>query len=278
MNTLSAFPLFAAWMAEVPVRILHNHSTSSPGETKRNIMKAVLRPLAKLFANHYFACSKLAADWMYGKKLVDEGKVTIIHNAIDPDKFAFNPEKRKILRKELGLEGKFVIGHVGRFMFQKNHEFLIDLFAEVVKENPEARLILIGDGPLKEHIQQKVKNLGLSEKVQFLGIRNDVADLYNAMDLFLLPSHYEGLPVVGVEAQANGLPMIVSDRVTKEMKVTDLVTYKSLDANKIGWIKSVKDYILRDQKRTDTYKQMRSAGFDINNESNKLVQIYEEIR
>lgn len=277
MNTLSAFPLFAAWIAGVPVRILHNHSTTSTLEIKRNILKLILRPLAKLLANRYFACSRLAADWMYGKKMVDKGKVTIIPNAIDLDKFAFNPEKRKALRKELSLEGKFVIGHVGRFAFVKNHGFLIDVFAEVAKENPEVRLLLIGDGPLKEQIQQKVKNLGLLEKVQFLGIRNDVADLYNAMDLFLLPSHYEGLPVVGVEAQANGLPMIVSDRVTKEMKVTDIVTCESIDKGVSIWEGRVKRYILRDQMCIDTYKQMKKAGFDIITEANNLLKIYQEI-
>lgn len=155
MNTLSVFPLFAAWIAGVPVRILHNHSTTSKLEIKRNILKLILRPLARLFANRYFACSRLAANWMYGKNMVNKGKVVIIHNAIDLDKFTFNQEKRKALRKELSLEGKFVIGHVGRFAFVKNHEFLIDVFAEVVKENLEARLILLGDGPLKNIFSRK---------------------------------------------------------------------------------------------------------------------------
>ena len=115
MNTLSAFSLFAAWLAGAKVRILHNHSTSVPSETKRNIMKIILRPLAKLFANQYFACSRLAAEWMYGKKAVDEGKITIINNAINLDKYAFNKEKRKTLRNQLGIdENTFVVGHVGR--------------------------------------------------------------------------------------------------------------------------------------------------------------------
>lgn len=274
MNTLSAFPLFAAWLAGVPVRILHNHSTSSPGETKRNVMKAVLRPFAKLFANQYFACSRLAAEWMYGKQMVDAGKVNIIHNAIDLDKFAFNPEKRATLRKELGLEGTFVIGHVGRFMFQKNHEFLIDIFAEVAKENPKARLLLIGDGPLRAHIEEKVHRLGLTDKVQFLGIRKDVADLYNVMDLFLLPSHYEGLPVVGVEAQANGLPMIVSTDVTLEMKVTDIVTYERVEDNAAQWVEDVNRCIRKKETRMDTHKQMEKAGFDIVREGVNMTEKY----
>lgn len=149
MNTLSAFSLFAAWAAGAPVRILHNHSTSSPGETKRNIMKFMLRPFARLFANHYLACSRLAGEWMYGRKMMDSGKVTIVNNAIDLKKYAFNPQKRNLLRKELGLADEFVIGHVGRFMFQKNHEFLIDVFAEAYKKNPHMALLLVGDGPLR---------------------------------------------------------------------------------------------------------------------------------
>lgn len=277
MNTLSAFPLFAAWLAGVPVRILHNHSTTSRIETKRNILKLILRPVSRLFANHDLACSRLAADWMYGENMVNKGKVTIIHNAIDLDKFAFNSEKRKALRKALGLGENFTIGHVGRFVFVKNHEFLIDVFAEVVKENPEARLVLIGDGPLKRHIQQKVEDLGLSGKVQFLGMRNDVADLYNVMDLFLLPSYYEGLPVVGVEAQANGLPMIVSDHVTREMKVTDIVTYERLEMKPIYWAEKVEKYISSDWKRANTDEQMKKAGFDINNESVVLMHLYENM-
>ena len=127
MNTLSAFSLFAAWAAGVPIRILHNHSTSSPGETKRNIMKFILRPLARLFANHYLACSRFAGDWMYGQKMMDSGKVTVINNAIDLKKYAFNLQKRKVLRKKLGVADEFVVGHVGRFMYQKNHDFLIDI-------------------------------------------------------------------------------------------------------------------------------------------------------
>ena len=123
MNSLSGFPLFAAWLAGARVRILHNHTTDTKAEALRTVLKRTLRPFAKLFANKYWACSKLAAEWMYGKQAVNAGKVTIINNAIDLDKFAFNQEKRDILRKELGLEGKFVIGHVGRFMKQKNHEF-----------------------------------------------------------------------------------------------------------------------------------------------------------
>lgn len=276
MNTLSAFSLFAAWAAGAPVRILHNHSTSSPGETKRNIMKFILRPFARLFANHYLACSRLAGEWMYGRKMMDSGKVTIVNNAIDLKKYAFNPQKRKILRKELGLTDEFVIGHVGRFMFQKNHEFLIDVFAEAYKQNSNMVLLLVGDGPLRPAMEEKVRKLGLTGYVKFLGLRNNVQDFYNVMDLFVLPSHYEGLPVVGVEAQANGLPLLASANVTKEMKMTRIVIYKKLSDGIKTWAKCI-EYESKciQNMHENTYKDMQLAGFDISKEAQNLNNFYE---
>ena len=272
MNTLSAFSLFAAWLAGVPVRILHNHSTSSPGETKRNIAKAILKPWAKLFANRYWACSALAAEWMYGREMTQSGTVTIIPNAIDLAKYAFNEEKRKQLRREMGLTDEFVIGHVGRFMFQKNHEFLIELFAKALQKNPRMILLLVGDGSLRGQIENKVKRLGVAEKVKFLGIRSDVQALYNAMDLFLLPSHYEGLPVVGVEAQANGLPCLVSDDVTKEMQLTSSVTYKKLSEGADAWADAILDG--QWERNREVKEEMKKAGFDIEEAADTLRRRY----
>lgn len=275
MNTLSAFPLFAAWVAGAPVRILHNHSTSSPGETKRNIMKFMLRPFARLFANHYLACSRLAGEWMYGRKMMDSGKVTIVNNAIDLKKYAFNPQKRKILRKELGLADEFVIGHVGRFMFQKNHEFLIDVFAEAYKKNPHMALLLVGDGPLRPAMEEKVKKLGLTGHVKFLGLRNNVQDFYHVMDLFILPSHYEGLPVVGVEAQANGLLCLFSTKVTKETRLTHSAQFLDLEAGASMWAEGI--ISLKCERNKKAGDELRQAGFEINKETEKLVKFYIEL-
>lgn len=275
MNTLSAFPLFAAWVAGAPVRILHNHSTSSPGETKRNIMKFMLRPFARLFANHYLACSRLAGEWMYGRKMMDSGKVTIVNNAIDLKKYAFNPQKRKILRKELGLADEFVIGHVGRFMFQKNHEFLIDVFAEAYKKNPHMALLLVGDGPLRPAMEEKVRKLGLTGHVKFLGLRNNVQDFYHVMDLFILPSHYEGLPVVGVEAQANGLLCLFSTKVTKETCLTHSAQFLDLEAGASMWAEGI--ISLKCERNKKAGDELRQAGFEINKETEKLVKFYIEL-
>ena len=275
MNSLSGFPLFAAWLAGARVRILHNHTTDTKAEGFRTVIKRTLRPFAKMFANQYWACSKLAAEWMYGKKAVDSGKVTIINNAIDLNKFAFSQEKRDALRNELGLEGKFVVGHVGRFMKQKNHEFLIDIFAEVAKQKENAVLLLIGEGPLRVAIREKVNELHLENKVLFLGVRNDVADLYNVMDVFALPSFYEGLPVVGVEVQANGLPFLCSDQVTREIFISDSIKLLALNDGAEKWAEEILS-----TKRVafaETLKSMRESGFDIVNEARTLEKIYFEI-
>lgn len=276
MNTLSAFSLFAAWAAGVPIRILHNHSTSSPGETKRNIMKFILRPLARLFANHYLACSRLAGDWMYGPKMMDSGKVTVINNAIDLKKYAFNLQKRKVLRKKLGVADAFVIGHVGRFMYQKNHDFLIDIFAEAHRKIPQMVLLLIGDGPLREGIEEKVRDLNLIENVRFLGVRDDVQDLYNAMDLFILPSHYEGLGMVGVEAQANGLNVLASTAVPYEMKFTNLVQFEDLKNDTSKWSDRIiqiyyNSHMTRNNRGAPIFYQSK---FDISVQAKKLVNYY----
>lgn len=275
MNTLSAFSLFAAWAAGAPVRILHNHSTSSPGETKRNIMKFMLRPFARLFATHYFACSRLAGEWMYGRKMMDSGKVKIVNNALDLKKYAFNSRKREMLRKELGFTDEFVIGHVGRFMFQKNHEFLIDVFVKAYKKNPHMVLLLIGDGPLRSAMEEKVKKLGLTDHVNFLGLRNNVQDFYHVMDILVLPSHYEGLPVVGVEAQANGLPCLFSTKVTKETRLTHSAQFLDLEAGASMWAEEI--ISIKCERNKKAGDELRQAGFEIYKEAEKLVKFYIEL-
>ena len=275
MNALSVFPLFAAYLAGVPVRILHNHSTDTKAEPLRTFVKHLLRPFARLFANESWACSKLAGEWMYGKQAVADGRVTIINNAIDLKQFAFDEVKRNKLRKELGLQDCFVIGHVGRFMKQKNHDFLVDIFAEIVKEQDDVKLLLIGDGPLREQIENKVKTLGLDEKVIFTGVRSDVADLYNAMDVFVLPSFYEGLPVVGVEVQANGLPFLCSSNVTREILISDRIELLKLEDGMKTWAEKILAFV--NKKRIMASKDISKSGFDIEVEAKKLGERYRKL-
>lgn len=275
INTLSVFPLFAAKKAGVLIRTVHNHSTAGKGEIKKNILKYMLRPFAKVNATNYVACSNYAAEWMFGKKSVQKGQVQVFKNAIDTDKFRYNPEIRTEMRKELGVEDKFVLGHIGRFCYQKNHDFLIDIFKAVYSINPNAVLILAGEGELQEDIKKKVKSLGLEESVKFLGVRNDVHRLYQAMDVFVLPSRYEGLPVVGVEAQAAGLPCVFSTAMTKETKMLDSTVMLSLSGYASEWAGAVLNYT--DFKRIDMSEQIRDKGFDIVKESNKFINYYNAV-
>ena len=271
MNALSGFVLLPACLAGAKVRILHNHTTDSKEEKLRSLIKRILRPFARLFANQYWACSKLAAEWMYGKNAVINGRVTIINNAINLEKFKFNKEKREGLRKELGVENCFVIGHVGRFMKQKNHEFLIEIFNEVLKQKENAKLLLIGDGKLKLQIEEKIKNLGIEKDVTFLGVRNDVADLYNIMDIFVFPSFYEGLGMVVIEAQVNGLAVITSEAVPKEAKVTKNIRFLNLRQPKTEWCNAI---LKAERKEIVNNEDILLKNFDIKSESRKLEHLY----
>ncbi len=273
MNTLAVFSLCAAWIARIPVRINHNHNTSSKGETQRNILKYALRPFAKIFATDYCGCSKYAAEWLFGKKSVNKGKVTVFNNAIDVRKFKFNVNMRSEIRKELAVEKKTVIGHIGRFCYQKNHEFLIDIFNEICRLDQNAVLILVGIGELTEAVKDQVHKLGLDGRVLFLGARQDVYRIYQAMDVFVLPSRYEGLPVVGVEAQASGTPCVLSDAMTAETKIAKNTVMLSLEEPAEVWAGKVLEF--SKLPKYDSSAEIQAAGFDIDTEGMKLERYYE---
>ena len=274
INTLSVFSLFAAKCAGVPVRIAHSHSTTNKKEKKKNLMKQILRPFSKVFATDYMCCSELAGRWLFGNKEYDKGNVYLLNNAIDLDKFKYNESLRKKKRKELGIkDDTLVIGHIGRFVAQKNHDFLIDIFNEIHKNNNNSILLLAGQGPLMEDIKNKVKELNLDDNVKFLGQRNDANELYQAFDVFLLPSLYEGLPVVGVEAQASGLLCYLSDDMTKETKVLDITKFMSLNNTPEEWANNILDDVKK-YKRIDTSKEMTAKNFNIKEEAKKLEEYY----
>ena len=274
INTLSVFPLRAAKKAGVKVRIAHSHSTTNKKEWKKNLLKQMLRPFSKAYATDYMCCSELAGRWLFGDKAYDSGQVYLLNNAIDLDKFKYNESLRKEKRKELNIkDDTLVIGHIGRFVAQKNHIFLIDIFNEVHKKNSNSLLLLVGQGPLKEEIKNKVKELKLDDSVRFLGQRNDVNELYQAFDVFCLPSLYEGLPVVGVEAQASGLLCILSNAMTKETKVLDITKFMSLNNTPEEWADSILDDVKR-YKRIDTSKEMTAKNFNIKEEAKKLEKYY----
>lgn len=236
INTMSIFPLRAAKEAGVPIRIAHSHSTTNKKEWKKNMLKQVLRPFSKVYATDYMCCSELAGRWLFGDKEYDKGYVYLLNNAIDLDKFKYDEEIRERKRKELNItDDTLVIGHVGRFVEQKNHRFLIDIFNEVHKEKNNSLLLLAGQGPLMDEMKEKVKKLGLDENVKFLGQRNDIYELYQAFDVFLFPSLYEGLGMVLIEAQCSNLLCVASTEVPNIVKKNDNVLFLNLSDNINNW-------------------------------------------
>ena len=273
MNTLSPISLYCAWRAGVPIRINHNHSTAGKGETKKNIFKYLLRPFSKCFATHYAACSRYAGEWLFGKKMVESGRVSIFNNAIDIDRFRFNPDVRSRVRIELGLKDCFVIGHVGRFCYQKNQERLIEIFQEIYNADKNARLLLIGIGETQEDVQLMVCKRGLKDVVMFLGARNDVNRLYQAMDVFVFPSRYEGLGLAAVEAEAAGLPCVLSTKVPADAAILPETQILDLDESTQNWAEAVLK--TKTYPRRDTSDAVRKHGFDIVQEAKKMELFYD---
>lgn len=274
INTLSVLPLRVAKKVGIPRRIAHSHSTTNKKEWKKNLLKQLLRPFSKVYATDYMCCSELAGRWLFGNKLYDQGKVYLLNNAIDLDKFEYNEKVRIAKRAELGINNKtLVVGHIGRFVAQKNHTFLIDIFNELHKKQPNSTLILTGQGPLINEIKNKVHSLKLSESVLFLGQRDDVAELYQTFDVFCLPSLYEGLPVVGVEAQAAGVLCIFSDSMTREAKILNSTQFISLNETPQEWSNIIIDIFLN-FKRENITNEISMNGFNIEIEAIKLEDKY----
>lgn len=242
--------------------IIHSHCGGFPN-LKYKIIKRISKFYMMKYPTEYWACSKLAAEWKFPKEIIEEKKYKILKNAIDTSKLYFLEETRNKARKNLDLkDDNFVVGHIGRFSIQKNHDFLIDIFKEIHDQNNKAVLLLIGTGELEEKIKNKVIELGLKNCVRFLGIRNDINDLLNAMDVFLLPSFFEGLPVVGVEAQATGLQVITSDKVTQELPIEELAEYYSLEMKPEIWANKILKKCINNNRK-DRKQDIKNAGYDV---------------
>lgn len=255
--------LYYAKKYGIKVRIAHSHNIGFQSKNKVKIFLGdILKKPLKMVSTHYFACSEIAGEWLFGKKSVENKEVYVIHNAVDLEKFKFDNLKREAIRNELNInENEIVIGHVGRFTNQKNHEFLIDVFNEINKINDKVKLLLVGIGHKEEHIKEKVSSLGLNKKVIFAGFKNNVSDYMNAMDVFLFPSKYEGLGLVLIEAQANGLKCFTSaDVVPLEAKVTDLLSYINLNKSADYWANSI---LSESIERRDETNRIIESGYSI---------------
>ena len=271
-SAVMLYPLIAAKLGGAKVIISHSHNSSSDKGFLKTILHNINKHFIPLFSNTYFACSDKAGKWFYNKKILNSDKYFVINNAIDTKKFAYNLNSRVKKRQELGInDSTIVIGHVGRFNKQKNHNFLVDVFYKFHKKNPDSLLLLVGDGPLMSEIKNKVQLLKLSDCVNILGKRNDANELYQAMDIFALPSIYEGLPLVGVEAQVSGVKCIFSTNITKEVKLSTQTLFLPLDVDK--WCDEIKKLEKTKHKRVT----LKACNFDIIVESKKICGLYEEL-
>ena len=278
INTLSFFSLWAAKKAKIPVRIAHSHSTTNRKEFKRNLLKQLLRPLSKIFATHYMCCSEVAGRWLFGNKAFDNGHVYVLNNAIDLKKYTYDDEVRKKTRNELNInDNNIVIGHVGRFVATKNQLFLIEVFNKVYGINNKYRLVLVGRGPMEEQIRERVHELQLDDVVMLLGQRNDVNRLYQAFDIFTLPSLYEGLGLVLIEAQASGLDCIASTEVPTQVKLIPEVYFMSInEKNSItDWANDI--IRITPSKRRNCEKELRNSNYSLEDEAMKLKEKYIEL-
>ncbi|MFZ3577247.1 glycosyltransferase family 1 protein [Virgibacillus sp. DJP39] len=261
MDKMSGLVLRAAKKANVPIRIAHSHNTSSEGTRISKIYKWYAGRHILPNATQLYACSRSAAEWLYGNK---SKNTVVLKNGIEPDGFQYKQSVRESIRKELKLDPEsFVIGHVGRFATQKNHQFLLDVFAEVRKNLPNAVLILAGDGPLKAEISEKAKKLKIDSDVKILGIREDINILLQAFDIVVFPSLHEGLPVTLIEAQGAGLPCMISDKVTREVDM-EIGLVQSLPLTNLStWVNAIVERAQNLKSRKITRNALSQKGYDI---------------
>lgn len=262
--------LFLAKLCGVKCRISHSHNVFFENGIKDKITWPFIKWLNCVTATNLMACGELAGRFLFGDKNVDNGNVTILYNAIDLNKYKYNENVRNNIRKELGIENKFVVGHIGRFLEQKNHTYIIDIFNEITKINKNAVLLLIGVGELFDEIKKKVNDLGLEDKVIFLGSKQDAYSYYSAMDVFIFPSLYEGLSVVLIEAQTNGLSCIASDTITKETEVSNKISYLSIKDDPKVWAEKV----INTNRFEETIYNDAYNEYDITKAASKLENIY----
>lgn len=273
LNTLSTWPLLMAKRAGVPVRIAHSRNASMD----RNI-KMVYKAFSRLFINGQatdrFACSRSAGIWLFGKKQVEQDTFHVIPNAIQLDRFLYSEDKRQKMRRDLGIgEQELAIVCVARFSRQKNHGYLLRVFSEIQKRNPDSRLYLVGQGELEQEIRSQISALNLENSVVFLGSRSDVGDVLTAMDGFLFPSFYEGFGTVLVEAQCSALPVLASDTIPSETKLCDCVEFASIKEEPQVWADKILRMVDR-SVRTDNSGLIREKGYDIRQSYTWMQQFY----
>lgn len=270
-NILSASEAFTilslAGISRIKI-VVHSHNSS----VKSIVRHRLLRPFLNLMADDRLACSSEAGVFMFGNKYMRKNKVKIVHNAIETSQYIASDEIRQMIRTEFGLEDRLVVGHVGRLCYQKNTLFLLEIYKRVLEIHPESFLLLVGEGEDRELVERKIKEEGIADHVILTGMRSDVAHLLQAMDVFVLPSRFEGLPVVGIEAQAAGLHCVFADTFTKESDITGNVTFLSLQTPINEWAETV---IRLSKKQRDNMEiVIKKMGYDIQLEAYKLEEYF----
>lgn len=256
----------------VEYRIAHSHQGKAMNGLAGFVTDLMSAPIPKL-STHWFACSEAAAQWIFSQKSIDEGKVTMVKNGIDTARFAYSPQVRREVREELGVGDSFLIGHVGNFHYPKNQAFLLEVMKEMLVQRPDTRLCLVGFGIDREPVMQKAQEMGLGDRVLFPGVRKDINRLMQAFDLFVLPSFFEGLPLVSVEAQTAGLPCLFSDAVSAEADITGNVTYLPLSAGAKGWAQQI-NAVADSFVRRDMRDKVIAEGYDIQTTTSFLQDFY----
>lgn len=262
----------AAKHAKVKRVMLHSHSSGNDCESilKRNVFNTVhkfCRLFLYKYGTEYYGCSIKAGEWLFPEKIVNSNQFHVIHNAIDRGKFEYDAEKRKKIRNEFGIDNQFVVGHVGNFCYQKNHDFLIEVFEEIHKRDKNAILILAGDGIRFEQVKVLIAQKGLKKSIKLLGRRGDTDLLYQGMDAFILPSNFEGLPIAGIEAQSSGLPCFMSDEITKEAKITEKCYFFPLQSGASYWAEEI---LKRKQDRKEANYLENAGQYDLNNQIQEM--------
>lgn len=251
--------------------VVHSHCAVEKKNLKNRLLRCIASPLFKISVTDYYACSKLAGEAKFSNKIVNN-QLKILKNGVDLEKFKYNSIVRKSMRNKLMIDDNdVVIGHVGRFSYQKNHEFLIEIINRYLKDNINSRLVLIGSGEEMLHIKDLCINLGINDKVIFVGNVSNVYDYFQAFDVFLLPSRFEGLPIVGIEAQASGLNCLVSDAVSTELNITNSIKFLSIDSVD-DWIKELKK--IKCCSRADNSEKIIKSGYDIKSTAEDLRNLY----
>lgn len=273
-NTLNVFPLFVGKLAGVKVRISESISKGDKNEAKTKI-KLVLRRFSHWFATDFMANSIDCGVWQFGKKTYDEGKIAIFKTVINADANAFDKVLRDETRKKFGWEDKVIYGFIGRYVEQKNPLFLIDIFNSIAKKQPNAKLVMIGFGKLETAMHEKIKEYGLQDRVEDLGRRDDIKQFYNAFDAFLLPSLYEGMPVVGIEAQCAGLPIFFSKNITEETTASELAHYIGLNESPEVWADTIINVVNANLGKRRSYaEEVKKNGFDSHSEAMRMMKFY----